>query len=190
MKLSITADVDLKPGAIDAGFVTRFDVRAYGEDITIVGSARAALVHVGEMADAQADVWAALRAARLEALADTYFAQGWYRDEYADGAGIDLFHVESVVVEPWAKNLDLAIVRRLADTIASGCQLVTMHYRDAHEAARWSRIGFASSTPGRAAGLLHLKLGYRQARVVPAGGSSFEVLGLSEADVGLRRAAN
>jgi len=191
MKLSITADITLETPSGESGYVTWFDVRAYARDLSILGSARVALVHVGEMADARVDVWSALREARLESLADTFFAQGWYKDEYADGAGIDLFHVASVDVEPHAKNLDLAIVRRLADTIASGCQLVSMPYRDAHEAARWSRIGFSPATPGRSSGLLHLKLGYHHARLVRAGDHGFEVLGTPMPDLAqLRRAAN
>jgi hypothetical protein len=189
MKLSITADIDLHTPGGEHGFVTRFDVRAYAPDLAILGTARIALVHVGEIADARADLWSVLHAARLDSIADTYFADGWYTDDYADGAGIDLLFVENVTVEARAKNLDLAIVRRLADTIASGCQLVSLPYRDAHEAARWSQIGFASSTPGRSSGLLHLKLGYHHARLVPAGGGAFEVLA-GPADLGLRRVAN
>lgn len=192
MKLSITADIDLAAPRPGAGYVTWFDVRSYGVDATLLGRARAALVHVGEITDSGVDLWSVLRDAGIGELADTYFAQGWYRDEYADGAGIDLLHVQSVVVEEtWrGRNLDLAIVRRLGDTLASGCQLVTMAYPDAHEAARWARLGFSPSTAGRSSGLLHLKLGYRHARVVATDTGEFEVLGGTEASPVLRRVAN
>jgi hypothetical protein len=155
-----------------------------------------ALVHVGEIADAQGDLWPALRGTRLESLHDAYFAQGWYNDDYADGSGIDLLFVDRVVVEePWkAKNLDLAIVRRLCDTIGSGCQIVSMRYGDAFEAAHWARLGFVPTTRGRATGLMHMKLGYRHARVVHETGTGrFEVVpaegGSTPASLD-RRAAN
>jgi hypothetical protein len=195
MKLSISADIGLgEPSAAD-GYVTWLDVRAYDQAGALLGSARVALVHVGEIADAHGDLWPALRGTRLELLHDAYFSQGWYSDEFADGAGIDLLYVEKLSIEePWrAKNLDLAIVRRLSDTIGSGCPLVAMKYQDAYEAAHWSRLGFSSSTPGRSSGLMHMKLGYRHARVVDATGSGdFEVLEAATAVVGYgdRRAQN
>lgn len=178
MKLSITADIALAAPSIEAGFVTWLDVRlAEGEQT--FGTARVALVHVGEIADSHGDLWPALRGTRLEALHDVYFQQGWYKDDFADGAGIDLLYVESVDVDDSARerNLDLALVRRLADTLGSGCQLVAMPYKNALEAAHWSRLGFAVSTGGRCAGFMHMKLGYRHAELVDATGSGeFQVL--------------
>jgi hypothetical protein len=190
MKLSVTADIGLH----EPGYVTWLDVRATDPGGDLLGTARVALVHVGEIADAHGDLWPALRGTRLEVLHDPYFTSGWYRDEFADGAGIDLLHVEKVSVEErWRdRNLDLAIVRRLSDTIGSGCQLVTMGYRDAFEAARWARLGFASSTPGRSSGLMHMKLGYRHARVVATDTGEFEIVPTASEVVGYgdRRAQN
>lgn len=178
MKLSIHADVPLDEPQDDTGYLTWLDVRVGAPDSRLSGSARVALVHVGEIADAHGDVWRALHGTRLESLHDVYFAQGWYRDDYADGAGIDLLFIDRVEMEPEARarNLDLAIVRRLCDTVASGCQLVVMPYRDAHEAAHWARLGFRPSTPGRTAGFMHMKLGYRHARVVATGAGHYEVV--------------
>ena len=176
MKLSISADIELNEPSVDRGYVTWLDVRAHDSSRVLLGTARIALVHVGEIADAYGDLWPALNGTRLEALHSTYFAQGWYNDDFADGAGIDLLYVDRISVEePWRKrNLDLAIVRRLCDTLGSGCQLASMVYPDAYEAARWGRIGFTPSTPGRTSGLMHMKLGYRHARVVDATGSGDE----------------
>jgi hypothetical protein len=191
MKLSLTADIPLETAGLGTGFITWFDVRAYAHDAAPLARARVALVHVGEIADAGVELWAALRDAGLGALHDTYFAQGWYKDEYADGAGIDLLFVQTVeAAQEWReRNLDLAIVRRLGDTLASGCQLVSMPYHDPHEATRWARLGFSTSTAGRASGLLHMKLGRQNARVVATGGGAFEVLS-TEPEPGLRRVAN
>jgi hypothetical protein len=178
MKISITGDIDLAEPSADAGYLTWLTVRVEDAGRTLA-TARVALVHVGEVADAHGDIWQALRGTRLEALHDVYFAQGWYKDEYADGAGIDLLYVDELVIEePYRdRNLDLAIVRRLCDTLGSGCQLTAMAYRDAHQAAHWGRLGFAPSTPGRTAGYMHMKLGYRHARVIDATGAGhYEVL--------------
>ncbi|AKU98120.1 hypothetical protein AKJ09_04784 [Labilithrix luteola] len=178
MKLTIHSDIDLDGPNAGRGYCTWLDVRA-GDDREQYASARVALLHVGEIADAHGDLWPALHRTRLEPLHDVYFSQGWYRDEYADGAGIDLLYVDSLTIaDPTRRrNLDLAIVRRLCDTFGSGCQLAVMAYRDAHEAGHWSRLGFSPSTPGRMTGLMHMKLGYRHARIVDSTGTGdFEVI--------------
>ncbi len=191
MKLSVTTDIDLE-GPQKSGYVTWLDVKV-GDGARAYGTARIALVHVGEIADAAGEVWPALHGTRLESLHDVYFANGWYKDEYADGAGIDLLFIEHVSIdEPHrSKNLDLALVRRLCDTIGSGCQLAVVAYPDAELAARWAKLGFAISTPGRTSGLMHLKLGQRHARVVDATGSGdYEVIAPPDAFVAPRSMAN
>jgi hypothetical protein len=167
MKLSISADIELKTPSTKGGYVTWLDVRLGDADRTY-GMARVAIVHVGEIADAHGELWSVLRGTRLEALHDVYFQQGWYKDEFADGAGIDLLYVESIELDESArnKNLDIAMVSRLAETIGSGCQLVVMGYRSAMEAAHWAQLGFAVTTAGRGAGTMHLKLGYRHNAVI------------------------
>lgn len=178
MKLVIHTEIELEGSKNDSAYLTWLDVRA-GEASRPQGSARVALLHVGEISDALGDLWPAVHRTNLESIHDLYFSQGWYRDEFADGAGIDLLYVDHVTVDDTqqSKNLDLAIVRRLCDTLGSGCQLVVMPYRNAHEAAHWARLGFTLSTPGRSSGFMHMKLGYRLARIVDATGSGdFEVL--------------
>lgn len=179
MKLSVTTDIDLE-GPQKSGYVTWLDVRVTDSQGTrAYGTARLALVHVGEIADAAGEVWPALHGTRLEALHDVYFAQGWYKDDYADGAGIDLLFIEHITIdeEHQSKNLDLALVRRLCDTLGSGCQLAVVAYPSASSAAHWAQLGFSISTPGRTNGLMHMKLGYRHAQVVDATGSGdYEVI--------------
>jgi hypothetical protein len=188
MKLTISGDIDLDQPAGNSHYVTWLDVRIANESNErpslasapcTYGIARIAIVHVGEIADALGDLYPALRGTKLEALCDTYFSQGWYKDEFAEGAGIDLIYVESIEIDAahQHKNLDLAMVRRLCDTVGSGCQLAVMPYDDAHGASHWGRLGFALTTPGRTNGLMHMKLGYRHAKVVDATGSGdFEVM--------------
>jgi hypothetical protein len=187
MKLTITSDIGLE-GPEKSGYITWLDVRV-SEGPETVAHARVALVHVGEISDAAGDVWPAVAGTPLEAVHDVYFNQGWYSEEFADGAGIDLLYVESVSVdESWrGRNLDLAIVRRLCDTLGSGCQLAVMPYRSAMTAASWSRLGFNISTPGRPSGLMHMKLGYRHARIEATNTGDFEVLPVHEATVMVAR---
>lgn len=189
MKLSVTTDIDLEP---NSGYVTWLDVKV-SDGGRVYGSARLALVHVGEIADAAGEVWPALHGTRLEPLHDVYFAQGWYKDDYADGAGIDLLYIEHITIaeEHRSKNLDLALVRRLCDTLGSGCQLAVVAYDNALRAAHWGRLGFAISTPGHTVGLMHMKLGHRHAQVVDATGSGdYEVVATADAYVPARSIAN
>jgi hypothetical protein len=191
MKISVTTDIDLE-GPQKGGYVTWLDVRV-SDGVRAYGTARIALVHVGEIADAAGEVWPALHGTRLEPIHDVYFTQGWYRDEYADGAGIDLLYIDHITIdeEHRGKNLDLALVRRLCDTLGSGCQLAVVSYGDAERAARWGKLGFAISTPGRTAGLMHMKLGYRHAQVVDATGSGdYEVVSMTDSFAAAPSAAN
>ncbi|MBX3210225.1 MAG: hypothetical protein KF764_34655 [Labilithrix sp.] len=192
MKLSVSTDIDLEVRDRMSGYVTWLDVKV-SDGVRAYGTARVALVHVGEIADAAGEIWPALHGTRLEPLHDVYFAQGWYQDDYADGAGIDLLYIEHITIdeEHRGKNLDLALVRRLCDTLGSGCQLTVVAYADADAATRWSRLGFAISTPGRTAGLMHMKLGHRHAQVVDAtGAGDYEVVSTSDSFAPARSAAN
>lgn len=178
MKLTVTTEIDLEVRDQKSGYVTWLDVRV-SDDVRAYGTARVALVHVGEIADAAGEVWPALHGTRLEPLHDVYFAHGWYKDDYADGAGIDLLYIDHITIdeEHRNKNIDLAVVRRLCDTLGSGCQLAVVAYPNADEAPSWARLGFAVSTPGRVSGLMHMKLGYRHAQVVDATGTGdYEVV--------------
>lgn len=178
MKLTVTTDIALGV-TDDRRFVTWSDVTLLDGAVR-AGHARVALLHVGEVADDHGDVWRALRAADLEHLHDPFFDQGWYKDDFADGSGIDLLFVDQLVLDAHrrGRNLDLALVRRLTETLASGCQLVVMRYATALEAAHWAQLGFEISTPGRARGLVHLKLGHHHPAVVDVTGEgSFEVVG-------------
>jgi hypothetical protein len=191
MKIALSASIDLE-GPAKGGYVTWLDLNLT-DGARVYGTARIALVHVGEIADAAGEVWPALHGTSLESIHDVYFAQGWYKDDFADGAGIDLLFIERITIdeEHQRKNLDLALVRRLCDTLGSGCQLAVVGYGDAERATHWGQLGFAISTPGRPNGFMHLKLGYRHAQVVDATGSGdYAVVSSGEPSIVARSAAN
>lgn len=188
MKLAVTTEIDLE-GPPTTGYVTWLNVEVTGDgrsceaplphEPSRVRRARVAIVHVGELVDAEGEVRSALRGTRIEAIYEEYFNQGWYKDEYADGAGIDLFFFDELTFDEHAlqKNLDLALVRRLCDTLGSGCQLAVVPYRDAENSSRWAKLGFVVSTPGRTHGLMHLKLGQHQTRLIDTSGrGDYEVV--------------
>lgn len=192
MKLSITADVPLDEPSLKQGYVTWFKVLV-SDGVLQYGQAKVALIHVGEIADAQGDLLPALKSMKLESLHDVYFERGWYKDDYADGAGMDLLYVESIELAPEQrdKNLELAVIRRLCDSIGSGCQIAVMTYGTARDAAHFGQLGFEISTPGKMQGLQHMKLGHRQARVVDTTGTgAFQVLSLDGTEPRLRSNAN
>lgn len=178
MELSVVANISLNDPDVARTYTTWFDVTLRDDDQRALARARVGVLHVGEAADAEGDLWSAMHRTPLESLHETYFAHGWYKDDFATGAGIDLLFFDSIMVEPEgrARNVDLALIRRLCDTLGSSCQLAVTRFTDAHQAAHWSQLGFAVSTPGRTSGLMHLQLGYRHARVVdPTGCGEFEV---------------
>jgi hypothetical protein len=57
------------------------------------------------------------------------------------------------------RNIDLALLRRLRDTIGEGCELAVMPYESESDIAHWQRLGFILTTPERQVGYLHLSLG-------------------------------
>lgn len=176
MKLTINADIELDG---QPSHVTWMDVRIANKAKETCGVARVAIVHVGEIADAHGDLYPALAGTSLEPLCKAYFDDGWYKDDFADGAGIDLLFIESVEMDAGYenKNLDLAMIRRLCDTVGSGCQLAVMPYKNAMTAGHWARLGFTLTTSGRSNGLMHMKLGYRHAQVVDLNGTGeFQVV--------------
>lgn len=135
----------------------------------VVGTASAAIIHAG-VADGQ--LWDAMDAdsGELEALYGAYFDDDYFKEEYAQGFGHDLLYVSEVSLTPdyQGRNLELAVVRRLCDTLGSGCELVVVAYEGEAEARLWRSMGF-TRTPGRD-GLMHLSQAFVQPRVVSVRG--------------------
>jgi hypothetical protein len=185
LRINVSASIPLhEPGAAE-GLITWFGVDVYyGEEENeeeLIGEATVALVHVGEAANTGQDLLEALEAdsAELEALYHTFFQDDWIKDEFVDGSGTDLLYVADLEIAAACdgRNIDLAVVRRLCDTIGHGCGLTVIPYESKAEVAHWSRMGFVMSTPGESTGWLHMTMGDRKARIAgPDGEGRFKVV--------------
>jgi hypothetical protein len=174
MYAQISAEVRLWEPDADAGLVTWFEILIVEPDEhgtnTPVGEARAALVHVGQALDLGEDLWCVLDAdsGSLEALYSVYFDKDGFREEFAAGKGSDLLFIEDIEIKaPYeGRNVGLALVRRLCDTVGEGCELAVIEATNPAEAARWLRMGFELTEVGSTKGFMHLNLSRRQPRIV------------------------
>ena len=173
--LRVIVETELSLGApdVDQGLVTWFEVRlmaGHGDENVEIGQARVARIHVGEASNRGEALYDVLDAdsGELEALYDVFFEEDWFRDQFTMGAGSDLLFVSHIDLKPgWeGRNIELALVRRLCDTIGEGCELAVMPYEAESEVARWQRLGFILTTPERQKGYLHLSLGAKSPRIV------------------------
>jgi hypothetical protein len=174
MYAQISAEVRLGEPDADAGLVTWFDILILEPDEhgtnTPIGEAHAALVHVGEALEVGEDLWCALDAdsGSLEALYSVYFDKDGFREEFAAGKGSDLLFIEDIEVKtPYdGRNIELALVRRLCDTVGVGCELAVIEAASEVEAACWQRMGFELTQLGSTKGFMHLNLSRRRPRIV------------------------
>jgi hypothetical protein len=179
--INVSANIPLHEPNAGEGLITWFGVNVHhGEDENeqeIIGEATVALVHVREAANTGQDLLAALSvdSAELEALHHKYFRDGWIKDQFIDGSGNDLLYIADIEIAAAydGRNIDLAVVRRLCDTIGHSCGLTVMPYDSKAEIAHWARMGFAVSTPGKLSGWLHMTMGDRKARIAEAEGDGY-----------------
>lgn len=77
-------------------------------------------------------------------------------------------YVSELSLEPaWqGRNIEVALVHRICDTLGGGCELAVIDYASEAKSQRWQRMGFTITTPGQETGYLHLPLAVRLARVV------------------------
>ena len=81
----------------------------------------------------------------LEALYSLYFDddEDWFKDEFASAAEVDLGYIQELTLDAaWQdRNIDLAVVQRLNETLAAGCKMLVMAV-SSEEVARWEQMGF------------------------------------------------
>ncbi len=172
MRIVIKTEVPLGEPTVDMGSVTWLDATIeQGEDQSDaphIGTARVAIVHVG---DSEESMLAVLDAdsPELGALHEIYFDGDWLEERFAE-VGCNLMYVDNVEISPaWAhRNIECAVVRRLCDALAGGCSIAVVRCESTEEARFWERMGFEMTrAPSEAhPGYMHLRLCYRRPRVI------------------------
>lgn len=172
MKALVETELSLgEPSAVQ-GLVTWFRAQVVddseGGGGTVVGRGRVGRIHVGMAAGVGASLSDALAAdsAELSELCGVFFEEDWFRQQFTEGTGSDLLYLSEVTFAPgWqARNVDLALVRRLCDTLGQGCELAVLRAGSEKVSRRWQRLGFRSGS--EESGFLHLPLGSPRARVL------------------------
>ncbi len=174
MYAQINIELRLAEPGVDEGLVTWLEIVIVEPDEhgtnTPIGEARAALLHAGQALDLREDLWSVLDAdsGSLEALYSAYFEKHGFREEFAAGKGSDLLFIEDIEIKsPYeGRNIELALIRRLCDTVGEGCELAVIDAISEAEAARWQRMGFELTQLGSTKGFMHLNLSRRQPRIV------------------------
>ena len=169
MRMWLETEIDLDEPTADAGFVTWFQVKlgtkdedgALAEDI---GWARVAVIHVGV---AGGELCEALDAdsSNLETLYGLYFNDDWLKEEYAQGVGSEVIYFDDIHLEPSWQNrgIELAVVRRLCDTLGQGSDLAVVCFQKPEEAESWARMGFELTCQPESGGwgYMHLRMSLR-----------------------------
>jgi hypothetical protein len=187
MRALIQIEMLLDEPSVDFGFVTWFEMQLLQDssdedsEITPLGNARAARIHVGQILNAGEDLYEVLDAdsATLEALHAVFFDENGFRDRFREGGGLDLLYIDHVTLEPGGegRNIDLAVVRRLCDTLGEGCEIAVIDVGSDAAAAHWERMGFQQVETTSSHRYLYLPLAMQQARVVELpDGRGFKVI--------------
>jgi hypothetical protein len=207
IRLLVSARISVEEPSTDGGFITWYDVLiqrdapgvdddgANGDDLEKVeqiGRAKLAIVHVGALFDTDdTSLYDVLDAESgdLEALYSLYFDdEYWFRDEFASAAGVDLGYIQELTIDAaWqGRNIDLAVVQRLNETLAAGCKVLVMALSSPEAVEHWEQMGFEvpageDSEPR----LVHLNNEGTHPRVVaaPHEEDRFEVLSTEDEEV-------
>ncbi len=173
MHIHISATIPLSEPNASSGLVTWFSIDIFPDEDAPnparIGHARVARIHISSALDLNVPLLDVLDAdsGELEALHDIFFENDWPKDEYLEGGGNDALYISEIVIDPAyeGRNIDLALVRRLCDTVAQGCTVAILPYASQRDIDHWTPLGFEVTPPGGAEGYLHLLLETRTARV-------------------------
>jgi hypothetical protein len=190
IRLSVSTRISVEEPSTDGGFITWYDILIQRdapvvdddgadsndlEKVEQIGRAKLAIVHVGALFESDdTSLYDVLDAESgdLEALYPLYFDddEDWFKDEFASAAGVDLGYIQELTINAaWqGRNIELAVVQRLNETLAAGCKVLVMALSSLEEVARWEQMGFEvpageDSEPG----LVHLNNEGTHPRVVP-----------------------
>ena len=186
MHRRITTEITLDEPDADEGLVSWLDIEVLDdrldEEQAVVGRARVAIIHV-EVAGGRLFFALDADSGELESLYEVYFEGDSFREEFFEGVGQDLLYVSEIELVPSSRgwNVELALVRRLCDTLGTGSALVVVRCADEPEAAAWRTMGF-ERTRGTS-GLMHLRQSLVQPRVVRVEGEGqFRVVPVASTD--------
>jgi hypothetical protein len=159
LTLEIQTTLLLDEPTSDDGFVTWLEAAVIDDSFTAehtpkVGHVYVALVHVGMIVDAERSLRDVLHAdsGELADLHHIYFEDDWIRgDLVAGGKGTDLLYVSELELDISyvGRNVDVAIVLRLCDTLGAGCALAVVPYLADDDIQRWFDAGFKVTEPAQ-----------------------------------------
>lgn len=162
MRMWITSQVGLEEPSAWGGLLTWLDIQIGDDDQdedglhSVCGRARVAIVHAGASGTT---MWEVLdeESEELSALYARYFEGGWVKEEF-EGIATDLMYVDELELDDAHKgrNIELAVVRRLCDTIGRGCAIVVVPYESDEQVELWQKMGFKVTEPGVTPGTMHL----------------------------------
>lgn len=175
MPLHVSADIQLSEPTVDCGLVTWFhidildDDRDDGSEPIRAGHTRVVRIRASHAADNYESLWETIFAGsgELEAIYEIFYHDRGLKKNFSDGSSADVLYVSEIDLEPAYehRNIDLALLRRLCDTICHGSALAVVDYTSQHDIAHWERLGFEVATPGADEGYLFLRLTHRTARI-------------------------
>jgi hypothetical protein len=143
LQLHVQTTLPLARPLADQGFVTWLDIHVIDRGaatgaLTRIARARAAIVRVAAMFSAGCNVEETLKAEGLDALTTCIEAH-----DYMFGLDLnDLLYLSQLRLEGARRprNLDVALVQTIYETLAHASALVVVPYVDDHE--QWARAGF------------------------------------------------
>ncbi len=168
------------------GLVTRSRVEirreAGGDGSEVVGTVSAAVIHYGEAANVGASLCAAMGEV-YEPLYEAFFHEGGLRDVF-DAIGDGLLYIEAIEIpDSWReRSIDLAVVRRLSETLGMGCSMVVLNPAELRRRSQWGRVGFSIVHTFGPETYLAQNRGQRAPRVVEVEADRFEVIDPREVD--------
>jgi ribosomal protein S18 acetylase RimI-like enzyme len=187
LRLLISTSVVVEdPRTAPGAFITRWAVKiraaeqaddGSSEVEAEVGHAQLAHLHVGTVHESgeSLDEVLAAEGGVLATLRDVYFRYDDFILDFWSASGVGLLYIEELAIHPsWqGRNIELAVVQRLAETLADGCKLIVLHCASHDDATPWVAMGFERSTADGAAGFHHLVVDSPPSRVVPELGNDF-----------------
>lgn len=151
IRLRLDTDLKVCEPNEDDGLVVRWRVaivRDHDADMRedVIGSVNAWVIQYGGAVDVGAKLDLVMDGAGLMPVYRAVFTRdGWLREDFEDASGTALLYIETLdLSDEWRDRLvDLAVVRRLSETLGQGCSLTLLNANEARRAPQWGRIGFA-----------------------------------------------